>query len=87
MPAVTNIKASQALRGQGVTVTVATSEIPAMREFTVGEIVNTGSVLGTIYSVDYYGNSFKVIPIQPNLTYSDTRGYLDVDAIVESYEP
>ena len=89
MATVTNTKDSQALRGQAAIVTVGTSDIAAMQQFTVGETVTCdgGTTLGTIHSIDFYGNSFKVSPIQPNLTFNTTPGYLENAETVESYNP
>jgi hypothetical protein len=89
MATVTNTKDSQALRGQAAIVTVGASDIAAMQQFTVGETVTCdgGTTLGTIHSIDFYGNSFKVSPIQPNLTFTTAPGYLESGETVETYNP
>lgn len=89
MASVTNTKDSQALRGQAAIVTVAANQIAAMRQFSVGETVTCdgGATLGTVHSIDFYGNSFKVSPIQPNLSFNTAPGYLENAETVESYNP
>lgn len=65
---ITNTVASPALRGQGVKVTIDTDVQATLDSLTIGQIVTidqTGNT-GTVYSIDYFGNSFEVIPIQPN---------------------
>ena len=65
---VTNRKASQALRGQSVKVTLNAAQSANLSSFQVGMRCQAGSfvTLGYIGSVDYFGNSFEVIPAQPN---------------------
>ena len=72
---------SQALRGQNVKITLSGSDaITYLPQLSVGmECIDdsTGSSVGFIYSVDYYGNSFEICPIQPNKSFQspDTPGY------------
>lgn len=87
-----NTVASQALRGQSVKVTLSLGdfeEFISNPDSVIGAIVSCsgGSVLGTIGSIDTFGNSFEVVPIQPNLSFSDTPGYLSEGETVESYNP
>jgi hypothetical protein len=74
---VTNRKASQALRGQSVKVTLNAAQSANLSSFQVGMRCQAGSfvTLGYIGSVDYFGNSFKVIPAQPNKEFG-ANGYL-----------
>ena len=71
---VTNQVSSQALRGQNIKITLngddATNQLPQLY---VGlECIDDSSsdVLGLIYSVDSYGNSFEVQPLQPDFSAS-----------------
>ena len=70
---------SQALRGQNAKVTVDpftySSEFSQLK---VGQICTIGGVeSGFIYSVDSYGNSFEICPLQPNFSLStNSSGYL-----------
>lgn len=76
---VTNQKDSQALAGQGVTVTLDNTDAAQLANMEKGMVVTatTSGQTGTIHSVDYYGNSFKVIPTQMNQAFwSGTYGYL-----------
>lgn len=85
---VTNRKASQSLRGQAVIVTLDSTDAENLADFSEGMVctVSSSSETGTIHSVDYPGNSFKVSPIQPNLTFQSTTGgvygYLAVDETI-----
>lgn len=82
---VTNIKASQALRGQAVLVTLTADEAQDfMGSFSAGMLctVQSSGQTGTIRRVDYNGVSFLVDPIQPNTTFASAGegvyGYLAV---------
>lgn len=85
---VTNRKASQSLRGTSVIVTLDSSDAENLPDFSEGMLctVSSSGDTGTIYSVDYKGNSFKVIPIQPDKTFQSSTGgvygYLAVDETV-----
>lgn len=80
---ITNIKASQALRGQAVIVTLAGDEVDELAGFSEGMLCthDQSGATGTINRVDYYGTSFSVNPIQPDKTFG-IYGYLPVDATV-----
>ena len=78
---VTNQRASQALNGQSVRVTLDSSDsLTYLSEISEGMPVQVQSsnVYGTVGKVDYYGNSFQVTPYMPtgNLASSSTPGYL-----------
>lgn len=77
MSTFTNQKASQALPGEAVIVTVASGEIAAMQNISKGQLatIDSNGITGTVYRVDYEGNSFKVKPIQPNTCFG-IYGYL-----------
>lgn len=80
---VTNVKASQALRGQAVLVTVSAGEQAQLANFSEGMLCthDQSGKTGTIHRVDYKGISFLVNPIQPNTEFG-VYGYLPVSAIV-----
>lgn len=84
---VTNQKYSQALAGQSVTVTLSGAEADTyLSQIQEGQLcrVTDNDALGTVYSVDYPGISFKVMPIQPNLSFSNgSRGILDENQQIE----
>lgn len=69
----TNQKAAIALEGQSVVVTLSAAEslsvLPVLAE---GQAVtnNSNSAKGIIASVDAYGHSFKVKPVQPNTQFN-----------------
>ena len=65
-----NEKDSQALDGQSVTVTLSG---PSADTQVGQECVNESAKKGIVYSIDRPGNSFKVIPIQPDKNF-DTNG-------------
>ena len=75
--ALTNQVASQALRGQNTKVTLSAADsanLSSLREGMQCQGI-TFSSLGYIYSIDSVGNSFEVIPAQPDL-YFGAEGYL-----------
>lgn len=81
----TNRKASQALRGQAVKVTLDSSAtINYLSQVTKGQacVVSGTNKTGTVYRVDYKGNSFLVRPKDDNDTFNSTGGYLAVGATV-----
>lgn len=82
----TNQIASQSLNGEAVLVTVANNEIADMQLISKGMLAtnNSSSKTGTVYSVDYFGRSFKVKPIQPDKNFwsASTYGYLAVNETV-----
>jgi hypothetical protein len=70
--------ASQALRGQNTKVTLSTADAQAnLSSLSVGMLCqgNTFSAKGYIYSIDSVGNSFEIIPAQPDF-YFGAEGYL-----------
>lgn len=77
-----NIRASQALPGQSVRVTVNPSAIPAMQDIADEDAASSSTgQTGVVRMVDYYGNSFQVMPIQPNTCFG-VYGYLPSGATV-----
>lgn len=82
MSIITNIVASQALHGQGVKFTINTDVQETLDSLSIGQVVtiDQSGKTGTIYSIDSFGNSFKVVPIQPNTRFDGTQdGVLSVD--------
>lgn len=73
----TNQIASQALRGQNTKVTLSTADAANLSSLREGMQCqgSTFSALGYIYSIDSVGNSFEVIPAQPDF-YFGAEGYL-----------
>lgn len=86
MISVTSILPYQALRGQSVRVYLDESDSSILSSLYEGQIVeiNSTNVLGYIVSVDEYGRSFLISPIQPNFTLESesTPGYFDAGEIV-----
>ena len=83
----TNLVASQALRGESAKVTLSLEEFSSFLGnplAKIGAVMFTDGIYGTISSIDSFGNSFKVSPTHPNLTFSspDLPGYLKKDAYV-----
>lgn len=80
MATITNQVTSQALRGEGVIVTMTTANaISYMSTLSVGQTCTVGatSKTGQIGFIDTYGLSFTVIPTQPNNSFDgNTAGYL-----------
>ena len=73
----TNRLASQALRGESVTVTVDSTDqanLDLLEEGMIATNQSSGKT-GTVGRVDYYGSSFQVIPIQPNMDFSSVSPY------------
>ena len=82
----TNTVASQALRGQSVKVTLGSSENSYLQDVQVGAlcgITATGDN-ALVQSVDYFGNSFEITPLQPNFDcHGSIPGYLNAtDTVV-----
>ena len=78
MALITNTTISSAQRGQGVKVTLGTSDtINILPTLAVGQACtcSQSSKKGTIYSVDKYGNSFIIAPITPATRFNGTSGY------------
>lgn len=84
---VTNTIASSALRNQTVKITLSASEavskLPLIVKGQSAGIVSSG-VLGTVASVDYFGNSFKITPNMPvtNLSSTSSPGVLAVSELI-----
>lgn len=80
---VTNQKASQALKGQGVTVTLDSTDAAELANFSEGMLCthDQSGRTGTINRVDSYGSSFTVNPIQPDREFG-IYGYLAAAATV-----
>jgi hypothetical protein len=75
--ALTNRVASQALRGENTKVTLSAADAANLSSLSVGMLCQGSgfSALGYIYRIDSVGNSFEVIPAQPDL-YFGAEGYL-----------
>jgi|688.fasta_scaffold1966648_2 hypothetical protein len=69
---VTNQKASQALRGEDVVVTLDATDQANLSSILPGQecSISGVAVYGTIARVDSYGISFEVSPLQPNLDFA-----------------
>lgn len=80
---VTNRKASQALMGQAVLVTLDSTDAAQLENFTERMLCthDQSGKTGTINRVDYPGNSFSVSPIQPDREFG-VYGYLAVGATI-----
>ncbi len=77
---VTNQKASQALRGEDVIVTLSAAEQSNLSSILPGQSCSISgvAVYGTVTRVDSYGVSFEISPSQPNSAFASTSspGYL-----------
>lgn len=75
--ALTNQVASQALRGENTKVTLSAADAANLSSLSVGMLCqgSSFSAKGYIYSIDSVGNSFEVIPAQPDF-YFGAEGYL-----------
>lgn len=86
MATATNRIGSTALRGEGVLVTLDSTEaVTKLPSITVGQkaTVGSNSNVGYVASVDYYGNTFVVNPRNPDLRFdSTTSGYLAVSEVI-----
>lgn len=71
---VTNRKASQALRGEDVVVTLDATDQANLSSILPGQACSISgvAVYGTVARVDSYGISFEVSPLQPNLDFAST---------------
>ena len=80
----TNQVASQALRGQNVIVTLDASDSANLSQIQVGMECKefSFSTLGYVSSVDYYGHSFEITPLQPDFVFGG-EGYLPASASIE----
>jgi len=86
MVSVTAISSYQALRGQAVRVFIGTSDLSVLADLQVYQIVQVSSSgsLGYILSIDEYGRSFLVSPLQPDFTLESSTlpGYLEAGEII-----
>lgn len=86
---ITNQVASQALRGQNVKVTLnATDAGNTLPTLQIGTEVqeNSFNTIGYVSSVDVDGNSFEVVPVQPDKVFGG-EGYLPATAIIDIIIP
>lgn len=69
---VTNQKASQALRGEDVVVTLDATDQANLSSILPGQecSISGVAVYGIVSRVDSYGISFEVSPLQPNLDFA-----------------
>ncbi len=76
MPTISIINqvASQALRGQNVKITLdLATQSSEFTQINIGNVCvdnNSGTYFGYVYSIDTYGNSFEVCPVQPNVSFT-----------------
>lgn len=81
---ITNKVASQALRGENIKITVDLStQSVEFAQLQVGQLLDSGNG-GVVYSVDTYGNTFEICPLQPNFNLSDaSNGYFAAESNVD----
>ena len=81
-----NQKASQALRGEDVVVTLASGDLSNLANIPVctEAYISGTSVYGSVARVDTYGISLEVSPLQPNLSFASPNnpGYLYGNATI-----
>lgn len=78
----TNNVASQALRGQNVKITLESGYISYIQQIPVGALCNaSGDLVGYVYSVDYYGNSFEIVPESPNKSFGLAGYFLNGESL------
>lgn len=77
---VTNRKASQALRGEAVKVTLDATDSAQLSNMTIGQAatIDSSNNDGYVSRVDLYGHSFQITPNMPNsyLESAAEKGYL-----------
>ena len=82
----TNRKASQALKGQAVIVSLDGTDSNSIPLLAKGQLAtnNSSGKTGTVGFIDVYGHSFQVVPIQEDRDFSSasTYGYLAVSETV-----
>lgn len=82
----TNQKASQSLRGSAVLVTLNSTDAGNLYKVTKGALCtnNSSGKTGTVGTINVYGNSFWVNPIQPDRDFASSTpyGYLAVNETV-----
>ncbi len=77
-----NQRAAQALKGEGVIVTVHQSQLGDLQEIEKGQLATiTDGPTGLVHSVDYKGTTFNVSPIQPDRFFG-VYGFLAYGAVV-----
>jgi len=77
-----NQRAAQALKGEGVIVTVHQSQLDDLQNVEKGQLATiTDGPTGLVHSVDYKGTTFKVSPIQPDRFFG-VYGFLAYGAVV-----
>lgn len=80
--------ASQSLKGQDVVIKLsgaqAVSALPNLLKGQVATVASSAKV-GKISFVDYFGSSFQITPVQPNLTLESltTPGYLAAGELIQ----
>lgn len=82
---IVNRKDAQALKGQGVLVTLSPDEAAQMENWAVGDLAtaDTSGKTGTIGRIDSFGNTILINPIQPDRSFdSGVYGYLGVNEAV-----
>ncbi len=83
---VTNRVASQALPGEGVKITLDATDSAKLATFTKGNLCVNGSssAKGYINTIDTYGNSFTVSPVDGSKDFASTSpvAYLAVDETI-----
>jgi hypothetical protein len=80
----TNQRASQALRGEDVIVTLSTAALSNLASLEVGQYCQISglAVYGTVSRIDNYGTTFEVKPIEPDMAFASTPGYLAASQVV-----
>jgi hypothetical protein len=82
--------ASQALRGEDVIVTLSDSDTVYLSSIEVGQQcrIQGVDIFGTVSHVDYYGNTFKIRPLQPDFSFESPTlpGYLSVSDYIIIYQ-
>lgn len=82
----TNIRASQAIRGEGAIVTLSAAEsLSVLPTLAVGDkcTISSNSKIGYISFIDTYGHSFIAIPESPAKRFdSTTNGLLAINELI-----
>lgn len=84
----TNITDAQALRGQGVRVTLSWDQSNTyLQKIETGMNceVDSSSIQGVVASVDKLGHSFLAVPANPTESFGDNPGYLNKNATVNVF--
>lgn len=86
MATVTNRVAAPAQRGQGVVITLDSTDAAQLANMTKGNAVTNGSSkTGVISRIDVYGHTFIVIPTLPNGRF-DTTASPGICAVAETIQ-